>query len=269
MLVFGVGLAGTGVYALLKDNKKTTQEEVVKPTITVENNGDDTITINIKHKKQISKYTYSWNGENEQELNGEGSAYIQKVIDIPIGTNNLKVTAIDVDGTQAEYEGKYVAEEDPKITIDSEGTNIKASITGTNKISYVTYRWDEEEERKVEVGNTTYEQTIEIPKGLHTLTIVAVDINNKTTTKQQEVKGVTKPKLDVKTDGKNFIINASDNEKIEKIEFTLNGQPYSLNVNKKEIQFSYPLVDGENLIKVTVYNTDGLTATFSAKCTKK
>ena len=104
---------------------------------------------------------------------------------------------------------------------------------------------------------------------MHTLTIVAVDINNKTTTKQQEVKGVTKPKLDVKTDGKNFIINASDNEKIEKIEFTLNGQPYSLNVNKKEIQFSYPLVDGENLIKVTVYNTDGLTATFSAKCTKK
>lgn len=269
MLVFGIVLTGTGVYALVKKNKETDKIEIQKPVITVDNNGDDTISINVKHKKQISKVTYSWNGQSEESIEGEGRAYIQKVIDIPIGTNNLKVTATDVEGTVAEYEGKYVAEEDPKITIDSEGTNIKAKIEGTNKISYITYRWDEEEEKKVEVGDTTYEQTIEIPQGLHTLTMVAVDINNKTTTKQQSVKGVTKPKLTVTTDGKNFIINASDKEKLEKVEFILNGQTYRINLDQKEFEYKYPLSDGENLIEVTVYNTDGLTAVFKAKCTKQ
>ena len=269
MLIFGVLLAGTGAYALFKNAESSNVEEVVKPTIAVENNGDDTITISVRHKKQISKVTYSWNGENEQTIEGEEKSNIQKVIDIPIGTNNLKVSATDVDGQVSEFEGKYVAEEDPKIAIGTEDTNIKATITATNKITYITYRWDDDEETKVEVGDTSFEQVIEIPQGLHTLTIVAVDVNNKTTTKQQSVKGVTKPKLTVTTDGKNFIINASDDEKLEKVEFILNGQGYRINLNEKEFQYSYPLEDGENKLEVTVYNSDGLTANFKAKCTKQ
>lgn len=269
MLVFGICLAGIGVFAIYKNTTDSQIKEVSKPTISVENNGDDTITINVKHTKQISKITYSWNQESEETIEGEGKANIQKIIDIPIGTNGLKIVATDIDGQVSEYEGKFVAEEDPKINISAEDTNIKATITATNKISYITYRWDEEEENRIEVGDTSTEQLIEIPQGLHTLTIVAVDINNKTTTKQQDVNGVTKPQLTVTTDGQNFIIDATDDEKLEKVEFILNGQGYRININNKEFKYSYPLEEGENKLEVTVYNSNGLTATFKAKCTKQ
>ncbi len=270
MLIFGIILVGIGAYVLYKNFTESQVEEVIKPKISVENNGDDTITISVKHQKQISNIKYSWNQENEQTIEGEGKTNIQKVIDIPIGTNILNITATDVDGQISDqYEGKFVAEEDPKINISAEGTNIKAVFTATNKISYITYRWDEEEEQKIDVGDTSFEQLIEIPQGLHTLTIIAVDINNKTTTKQQDVNGVTKPKLSVKTDGQNFIIEASDDEKLEKVEFILNGQGYRLNINDKKFNYSYPLEDGENKLEVTVYNSNGLTETFKAKCTKQ
>lgn len=270
MLIFGIALAGVGVYALYKDSQKPQSPEVIEPKISVENNGDDTITIIVKHEKQIKNIKYIWNQEEEQIIEvEEGKTSLQKVIDIPIGTNNLKVIVEDIDGQIKEYEGKFVAEEDPKITIAAEGTNIKATFTATNKISYITYRWDEEEEQKVEVGDTIFEQLIEIPQGLHTLTIIAVDINNKTTTKQQEVNGVTKPELTVKTDGQNFIIDAKDDEKLEKVEFILNGQGYRININDKTFNYTYPLQDGENKLEVTVYNSNGLTETFKAKCTKQ
>ena len=60
-----------------------------------------------------------------------------------------------------------------------------------NELSYMTYRWDEDEEQTVQINSTTTEQLIEIPKGQHTLTVSVVDINNNTETKEQEVKGVT------------------------------------------------------------------------------
>ena len=82
----------------------------------------------------------------------------------------------------------------------------------------MTYRWDEEEETRVDINDTKIEHNVDIPVGLHTLTVIVVDSNNKTTTKEQEVKGVTKPKLEVTTDGvANFIIKASDEQGLELI----------------------------------------------------
>ena len=81
----------------------------------------------------------------------------------------------------------------------------------------MTYRWDEDEETKIDINDTSIETSIEIPKGLHTLTLIAVDENNKSETIEQEVNGVTRPNLLVTTDGSsNFIIKASDEQGIKK-----------------------------------------------------
>lgn len=122
------------------------------------------------------------------------------------------------------------------------------------------------------------EQTIEAPKGTHTLTVVMVDINNKTETKTQEVKGVTKPKVEITTDGSaNFIINASDEEGIKKVEFVINKEEqYVLNLDqvlpleqRKEFQYSYPLKDGENNLKVIVYNESNISETYEVVVRKQ
>ena len=80
MLIFGIILVGIGAYVLYKNFTESQVEEVIKPKISVENNGDDTITISVKHQKQISNIKYSWNQENEQTIEGEGKTNIQKVI---------------------------------------------------------------------------------------------------------------------------------------------------------------------------------------------
>ena len=103
----------------------------------------------------------------------------------------------------------------------------------------MTYRWDEEEETRIELNNETdIEQEIEAIKGLHTLTVIVVDENNNSDTKTQKINGVSKPKivLDVDDQKEHFVIKASDDEKIDKIVFKLNqddSQSYELNLVAK------------------------------------
>ena len=77
--------------------------------------------------------------------------------------------------------------------------------------------------------------------------------------------------LEITTDGSaNFIINASDEEGIKKVEFVINKEEqYVLNLDqvlpleqRKEFQYSYPLKDGENNLKVIVYNESNISETY-------
>ena len=147
------------------------------------------------------------------------------------------------------------------------GTNIQATITGESEISYVTYKFDDQEETRQDIGNLSGEITIEIPEGQHTLIVTAVDVNNDTETKEQQVKGVTKPKVTVKQEGQEFVINASDEIGLDKIEFILNGQGYLVRVEgATDKEFRYPLEQGDNTLEVTAYNVDGATGEFNAIC---
>ncbi len=88
----------------------------------------------------------------------------------------------------------------------------------------MTYRWDDEEEKTIQINNTTLEQEIDAIKGLHTLTVITVDEENNTDTKVQKINGVSKPKVSVTTDDSKsyFIIKASDDEKLSKLQFKIN-----------------------------------------------
>lgn len=154
-----------------------------------------------------------------------------------------------------------------QIHLSVDGANIKATVVGETEISYVTYKWDDEEEIRQDINSVSEDVTIEIPEGQHTLTITAVDINNNTETKEQQVKGVVKPKLEVTHDKEHseFVIKSSDEIGLDKFEFILNGQPYRYRVEgEKEKEFRYPLVEGDNTLEVKAYNTEGATETFKA-----
>ena len=137
-------------------------------------------------------------------------------------------------------------------------------------LTYMTYRWDEEEEARVDINSNEIEELVDIPMGLHVLTVIVVDENNLTETIEQEVNGVTKPQVEVTTDGSsNFIIKASDEQGIKRIELIINEtEKYYLDLEKnlpleerKEFEYSYPLQQGNNRLEVTVYNESGETQT--------
>ena len=150
--------------------------------------------------------------------------------------------------------------------------NIKILANGKNELSYMTYRWDEEEEQRIEINSTQTEQTIEIPKGQHTLTVVVVDINNKTETKEQEVKGVTKPDIKISLDQENgelgFLVTVTDEEGLRRIEFTLNEEErykQEFDDNTKEFSYKFSIKEGENKILVKAYNVNDITNEAGAR----
>lgn len=275
ILIFGVFMIGTGSYSMYQKSVK--EATTTKPAIYVEQTTETEILLKVAHDKELTKVTYEWNDEVTTQVPCNGKKEIETTIEIPTGINTLKIKASDINGQEIEYTKVYTIEADININIEPEGNNLKITINGKNQLQYMTYRWDDEEETKVDIEGNQAEQTIEIPKGLHILTVIVVDENNKTETKEQEVNGVTKPKVEVTTDGSsNFIIQASDEQGIKKIQFIIDEtEKYVLDLeaelsleDRKEFEYAYPLHDGENKIEVTVYNENDVSEVFKALVNK-
>lgn len=274
ILIFGICIIASASYSMYKDATKEVAS--TKPIIYVENTTETEILLKVTHDKSLSKVTYDWNGETEVSLPCNNNQEVETTIELPTGVNTLTVKAIDMNGQEIEYTQVYTVEEAININIEPDGNNLKITANGKNTLQYMTYRWDEEEETKIEINGNESQQIVEIPKGEHTLTVIVVDENNKTETKEQKVKGVTKPKVEVEEadDGK-FVIKASDEEGIKKIEFKINDKKYNLNLDqvlpleeRKEFEYSYELNDGENKIEVIAYNENDVTQTFTTEINK-
>lgn len=262
IIIFGVCMIGTGSYSMYQQSKIATAQ--AKPTIHIEEPSETEVIVKVEHIRELSKFSYYWNEEETTEIDCSGKKNIDQTITVPTGTNTLNVFVTDVNGQETKYQKTYTLEGNIKIDFTVEGNNIKISAEGNEELSYLTYRWDEDEETKVDINDISIEQKIEIPKGLHKLTVIAVDINNKSETKTQEINGVTKPKVEVTTDGSdNFIIHATDEQGLQKVEFIINeDEKYMLNLDgRKELEYAYPLHDGENRLEIRVYNINDVSET--------
>ena len=272
LIVFGILMIGSGSYSMYQGMQATTNTEE-KPTISVQEISETELELEVSHSSKLQRVTYNWNGQEPSELEVSGKKSVTQTIEIPTGENTLNVYAIDENGKESNYSAVYTRQGDISIDFQLEGNNIKVVASGKNQLSYMTYRWDDEEEQRVEINNMTTEQLIEIPMGQHTLTVSVVDINNATETKTQEIKGVTKPTLKVTTDGSsNFVIQASDEEGITREEYRLDEddskrvfldltQVYTKEQRKQFVYSNIPLHDGVNKIEVTVYNESGIAET--------
>lgn len=268
ILVFGLFMIGSGSYSMYNNSQEKTAN--TKPTIQVEESEKE-IRLKVSHNKMLSKVTYKWDNEEEIEIQTGGKKEVSQIIEIPTGDNILTIYAQDEKGQETTYQKAYSLEGDINIDFTLDGNNIKVTASGKNELSYMTYRWDEEEETKVDINNTQIEQSIEIPMGQHTLTVIVVDVNNTTETKEQEIKGVTKPKLEITTDGSaNFIIKASDDEGLKRLEFTVNDtNSYKLELEgRTELEYKWPIEDGENILDVTVYNQSDVTENMIVRVNK-
>ena len=266
MLIFGMFTIGTGAYAVFK-NQSEQQEQNLEPSISIEDKDEETILLKVVHKKNIAKLEYRWNDEESTVVNGNNGKYIEKQIKVPSGKNTLHVLVVDEDGKEIPYEKQY--ERESKINFEVSGNKIKITYEGDKKVSYMTYRWDEEEEKTIQINDTKIDQEIDAIKGLHALTVIVVDEDNNTDTKVQKINGVSKPKITVAVDDakQHFVIKATDDEKITTIVFRLNqddNQYWTLNIadmNYNDIQYVVPmeLQSGENTIEVTIKNASGVT----------
>lgn len=263
LIIFGIFNIGTGVYAIYKKNQEIANTPI-KPIITIEQSSEKELTLIVESETVVNEVYYQWNDEEETRINGNGRTIVEEKITLPAGENTLNVRATNASGQTEQLQQVFEREANIIIQVEEADPNIKVKLEGKDEIAYMTYRWNDEEETKIDINATTSEQEIKAIPGENMLTIVAVDVNNVTEELKQPIEGLEsgEPVLDVSTDGNDFIIDAKDAKGITRVEFIINESiaKYKTVENEKEFHDTYPLEVGVNKLEITVYNVDGTTA---------
>jgi len=253
LAVFGICIIGVAIYSILNSKDKANLKPEIQIVPSIE---DKLISVKITDDLGIDKIVYKLNDqETELELNGKLEKSLE--LDLDEGENVFKITVTDIKGEQKEFEQLYTVENKTNVEFSSQSGKINVKITSENEISYITYRWDDGEETKVEIGDKKYDLIVDSPEGYgkYTLTVNVVDINNATTEATKEVIKDKEPTVQVSRNDKEFIIHAEDDEGLNKVQLILNGNEVgNIEINEKTWDYTVPFVEGENKLIIRVYN---------------
>ena len=279
LICFAICLAGVGVYNLMGNKTKieapttsSTQAKItVEKAMSTKEENKEVILIKVSHDKVIKKLIYSWDSDKETTLQGEEKSTMEREIPLYQGTHTLNVKVVDVDGVETMHQETIESEtgEDqiaPEIKLSVTDTKkLKITATDETEISYVTYRWNDDEEIRVDVSEEDkkkIEFEIDILKGKNDIVVIAVDANNRTTNEQQSFTGVTKPDITVtiSADKKAVEIKCFHENGIKEVGLNINGTDYNIDLPEEILtEIVLPPIDlseGENEVKVTARSVD-------------
>lgn len=270
IIVFGLIIIIQGALGVHSVNEMKTSaiKNAGKTQIELVQTDDGNVQITVNSQVAISEVMYYWNSEASQTLPQEnrGRMNIQEMVTIPAGENVLTVKTIDVNGGEAIKTQTFTLNVDkPVINLMVGGTTLNIIVESKVDLSYVTYKWNSEQEQKIDMltfqDKAKFEKEIEIPKGQNKLLITAVDIYGNKSEKSQEVKGVPvtiKPVIQ----GKYIFFEATADESIKQVEFQFNGQNYIIGSDvikgQKRVTYRIELQQGWNYLKITVTTSSGV-----------
>lgn len=275
LVIFGIGLIANGGYSYYQSIKEKNKIPVIKtePQISIQIIDINYAKIVVSHDKEILKVSYSVNEDTPIEINTNNLTEVSKNIELPSGKVKIVVIAEDIEGIISTYESStYDIQKGPKISFKPVDEKVEVITENEISIDYIMYYWDDDEEnaKKFNVNDIKNRTLVDIPEGEHELTFIAVDSQENKSVKRKKIKGIIKPKLEVKTDGVKFYINAKDETGLLKIQYKLNnGEVVTENIDGTEYHKEIELINGENKIIVIVYNKEEITESTKVKFTKE
>lgn len=265
IMIYGLALIGSSSYAIITSTPK--QKDNIN--VEVERIGIEA-TIRVTSERPIKTLSYRWNEGEEQTIESNGTIELESKVEIPDGNNILNIKVIDYYGNVSEYQKQYINERNDKTnpTIDMTllGNTLNITAKDETEISYLTYRWNEGEEQRIDVDINSQDKkqiqtTVEVNQGENKLTITAVDKDGNKVTREEIVVGDYKPTFTVTTEGNNIVITAKDDEGISKIAITVDGVTTDTGdtpINQKEITAKQELEAGTHTITIVVTNVNGV-----------
>lgn len=265
IMIFGMVIIGDSAYGYVTSKPKL-KDNI---NITTENIGAEA-TIKVNSEKPIKKLSYKWGQGEETIIEGNGTVQLETVIEIPNGNNILNIAVTDYYGNVTEYQKQYINERNdqtkPTIDITVSGNTLNIIAKDDTEISYLTYKWNDEQETRVDVESNQEDKKqlqakVEVKKGENTLTITAIDKDGNKITRTENIKGANKPTFTVTTEGNYIVINAKDEEGVKKVAITVDGVTTDTGdtpINQKEITAKQELTPGSHTITITVTNMSGL-----------
>ena len=260
LIFFGIALSSNGAYAIYQNNNSA--GTIAKPIIQIEREDAENIVIKVSSTIGIKQITYSVNGmSNTIELNNE----LQKDINVKLekSSNDIIINVKDKKKQESTYQKTITRGPTLILEPNAEEAIVNVTAESGNKIDYIEYWWDSSTKKKEMVNNSTAEISINVIPDEHTLNVKVVDIEGMETTKSVKTIGLKSPEVEVTTNRVEFVIEASDEEEITKVEITFNGQELNKeeDINSKTYTKKLKLKQGENRIIVTVYNKNNVSTT--------
>ncbi len=228
-------------------------------------------TVSVSHNKGIARVKYNWNNGQETIIQGDSETEVViSDLSIPSGINTLTVTATDDNGKSATEYYEYAYD---GIAIDLSVVNnsyMKIVASDVDGITSMTYRWNADEDITVypdEDGAISIEASTEIPSGLNTLYITAVNSENITLNKKQEVKGNKRPDITFYIIDTDLFVTVRDEEGVGTVTQQINlGEEETFDGNgQTEFSYKYPVGEEDILLTITATDVEGVSATIRAK----
>lgn len=267
IMIFGLVLVGEGSYAMYKEVADKNPANL--PKVMVSREGDK-VLVSVEHTAEISKVIYSWNNGETTEVPQGGLTAYEEIL-LPNQNSILNIIIEDMNGKTAHYQKEYIVEgmdvTKPTIHIQVADGSKKMTITAEDEtaLSYLSYQWEGEDVVREEATSemqTKIEKQIDLTPGTKKITIIAEDASgNKEQIEKEIIATTSKPKMQLIRNGREFIIEATDEDGITEIKLNLNGKQYVNPVNKEKYIKIGPalLQEGNNTILVEVTNVNGYT----------
>ena len=188
-------------------------------------------------------------------------------IDIPNGNNILNIIVIDEDGNKSYFKKQYIYVSNdtgkPEINIETVDGKLKITATDDTKMAYISYRWNDNAETKIDAETDEKEisEEIEVESGTNKLTVVAVDAEGNQAERVENIIGDLKPDVTLSVQNNVLNINAKDDEGISKILVDIDGNTTDSGdkpINQKEVNATVNIEKGNHTIQVVVTNVNGL-----------
>ena len=278
LILFAICLLVLGGYGYFKKNAEKKQELANTPTkakISIEQE-DDEIKIMVEHDKVIKEIVYNWDTEKDRTVTGTGESTMELTIPAVAGKHSLNIKVTDIDNVETDFsevissstgQDKIRPNIDIElVTVEEDGENVKKlKITAKDEtaMDYVTYRWNNDEETKIDETSEDGKQIefyVKVLKDTNNLFVVAYDKGGNEAHYNNDYTGVTKPSVNilVAPDKKSVDITCTHENGLKSIECTINDQLYNIEIEEgqKDATFNVPLEEGNNKITVKAKSVD-------------
>lgn len=280
IIIFGIAIGSIYGFKIYKNKKQENNPGVSSnnPQVSITQNEDNTFTIVAKSEVGIDKIIYNWDNGDVEEEEGNGSPTVEEKRKIPLGATKVDIQVTDTNGNTTPTSQDIVTTvtgKEPEIDISIVGARLKIVATSEEKMDYITYKWNNGEEVKLEAqeNSTSQEEVIDLERGENTITITAVDIENNTKTITKPFKAVNDPEIEVTKNGDRLYMKVTHDIGIKSIEYNVNNKIYTYDenysgydANKKEVEFSFALQEGENTVIITAISMEDTEKIYRGKC---
>lgn len=294
IILVALVILGMKAYEIYQKNKNKVSAVMPEISIIRANETAREVTIKAACEEGIEYLIYTWNNEQEVRVNLNGSSLFERIVEIPGNKmNNLNVQVASIKGTVNQKTEIFENNMDntkpivESISIINKKLNLE--VSDNNGIKYIAYKWENEEEVIIEADENNNEKMtaeIDIQRGTYKLQIRIVDIYGNEETISRLVTGANEPEVSVIKYGDTVNISVTHDMGFKKIEFIINGTKYvydenfsKYDKNKTEVEYTFPLEVGENIVQVNAYSMEKITEEageelesysykkFSGKCT--